>query len=167
MNRRQFTQRLAALAATPALPASLATAATSATPTAAASAGQPHLWAAFVARVHDKASVQMFKRQLSLTDEVATQVYDTLLKDGIISMPNAQGVSHAMNPFKRNFTTGLASTPQSSFARKVERGVDQFLNEDQVKLENDSEPVNPVSPEYEDESVILENPAQCATSNDP
>ena len=71
MNRRQFTQRLAALGAVPVMPAGLATAATSAMPATAASVGQPYLWAAFVARIHDKASVQMFKRQLSLTDEKA------------------------------------------------------------------------------------------------
>ena len=161
MNRRQFTQRLAALAATPALPAGIATAATSA-PAATATATQPYMWAAFVARVHDKASVQMFKRQLSLTDETATQVYNSLLNDGIISAPNAQGVSHAMNPFKRNFATSMASNPQSAFKQKLEEGLDRLLDDEpklDVKAGGDSEPVNPDSPKCEDESVILENPA--------
>ena len=164
MNRRQFTQRLAALGAVPVMPAGLATAATSAMPATAASVGQPYLWAAFVARIHDKASVQMFKRQLSLTDEKAAQVYNTLLNDGVISVPNAQGVSHAMNPFKRNFATGMASTTQSSVKSKIEDGYDRLLEDDQqepvAKVVEDSEPVNSVSPECEDESDILENPAQ-------
>ena len=166
MNRRQFTQRLAALATTPAIPTGLATAATPA-PVAAASVGQPYMWAAFIARVHDKASVQMFKRQLSLTDETAAQVYNSLLHDGIISAPNAHGISNAMNPFKRNFSTSLASSPQSSFVRKVEESVDQLLNDDEMvaqqKADDDSEPVNPDSPDCVYESDIRENPAP----NDP
>ena len=71
MNRRQFTQRLTALGAVPVMPAGLTAAATSAMPAMAASVGQPYLWATFVAHIHDKASVQMFKHQLSLTDEKA------------------------------------------------------------------------------------------------
>jgi hypothetical protein len=167
MNRRQFTQRLAAIAATPILPASI-TSVTMATP-AAASAGQPYLWAALVARIHDKASVQMFKRQLSLTDETATQVYNTLLNDGVISAPNAQGVSHAMNPFKRNFATSIGSTPQSSFKQKIQEGLDHVLDDDQsepqIKEHDDSVPVNPDSPECHDESDVLENPAQCSAQH--
>jgi hypothetical protein len=161
MNRRQFTQSLAALAATPALPAQLASAATT-VPAATASMGQPYLWAAFISRIHDKSSVQMLKRHLSLTDETATQVYKSLINDGVISAPNAQGVSHAMNPFKRNFATSMASNPQSAFKQKVEEGLDRLLDDEpklDLKAADDSEPVNPDSPECEDESDILENPA--------
>jgi hypothetical protein len=164
MNRRQFTQRLAALASVPAMPAGLVTAATTGVPATAASVGQPYLWAAFVARIHDKASVQMFKRQLSLTDETATQVYNTLLNDGVISAPNAQGVSHAMNPFKRNFTTGMATAPQTSLKDMVEDGLDRLLEDDQSdhieKAEQDSDAVNSVSSICEDEPDICENPAK-------
>jgi hypothetical protein len=169
MNRRQFTQSLAALAATPALPARLATAATT-VPAATASMGQPYLWAAFISRIHDKSSVQMLKRHLSLTDETATQVYKALINDGVITAPNPQGVSHAMNPFKRNFATSMASNPQSAFKQKVEEGLDRLLDDEpnlDIKAEDDSEPVNPDSPECEDESDILENPAICPATDDP
>ena len=87
-----------------------------------------------------------------------------MLNDGVISAPNARGVSHDMNPFKRNFTTGMASAPQSSLKSKIEDGYDRLLEDDQqepvAKVVEDSEPVNSVSPECEDESDILENPAQ-------
>jgi hypothetical protein len=170
MNRRQFTQRLAALAATPVLPTSLATVAKAA-PAVATSMEQPYLWASFVARIHDKASVSMLKRQLSLTDETAVQVYNSLVNDGVISAPNAQGISHAMNPFKRNFATSMASNPQSAYKQRAEEGLDRLLGDEdaelRVKDDDDSEPVNSDSPECEDESDIRENPAVCPAADNP
>ena len=169
MNRRQFTQRLAAVAATPMLPTGIASAATVAPVTTTASAGQPYIWASLIARIHDKASVQMFKRQLSLTDDAATQVYNSLMSDGVISAPNAQGVSHAMNPFKRNFASSIGSTPQSSFKQKINDGLDRILDDDQLeestKPRDDSEPVNPDSPKCQNESDLHENSAQCPAEN--
>tara|TARA_R110002096_G_scaffold119038_4_gene257763 strand:+ start:12259 stop:12777 length:519 start_codon:yes stop_codon:yes gene_type:complete len=157
MNRRQFTQRLAALAAAPALPAGLASK-VMATPIV--KNNQAQLWATFVARIHDKASPQMFKRQLSLSDEQARDVFNTLVKDKVLSAPNAQGVSHAMNPFKRNLSTGLASSPQSAFKPKPEKAVenrikDMLDSDDTEKNHNstdDSDPVNQMTPQCVDDT---------------
>jgi len=138
MNRRQFTQRLAAVATAPLVPASLAKSAVAGT----AQASQKHQWAAFIARIHDKASPAMLKRHLSLTDSEAAQVFNNLVKDQIVSRPNEMGFSHAMNPFKRDFGTGLVPAPQSAFKPKVKEVVnkmeqaldkfDEFADGDQV-----------------------------------
>ncbi len=98
MNRRQFTQSLAALAAAPTLPAgALAKAAP-----AVHLSQPPYCWAAFIARVHDKASPAMFKRQLGLSDDMAQNVFDTLLRERVITRPNAMGISQTVTPFKRS-----------------------------------------------------------------
>jgi len=158
MNRRQFTQRVAALATTPFVPATILP---------VLHIGQPYLWAAFIARIHDKASISMFKRHFSLTDEKATQVYNALVSDGTISPPNAQGISHAMNPFKRNFAASMVSAPQSAFKNKLKNELNQLIEEGPSEVLDDSEPVNPVSPECEHEPDILQNPADCVTKISP
>lgn len=168
MNRRQFTQRLAAIAATPAMPAGMIGS------TAAAAAARPlhqfqhpYSWAAFISRIHDKASPQMFKRHLALDDDTAKKVFDTLVRENVISAPNAMGLSHAMNPFKRNFGASIGASPQSAFKAKVDDtldkakdALDEFLD-DAPATDADSEPVNLDSSKYEDEPDTCENSSDC------
>lgn len=161
MNRRQFTQRLAALTAAPLIPVPLA--AKAATPLA--TNNQHHLWATFIARIHDKASPQMFKRQLSLTDDQAQSVFNDLVQQKVLSVPNASGISNAMNPFKRNFTSGLASSPQSAFQSSdenkiIDKAKKLLDTEADVELENDSDTVNHDTSQCQDESETNTNPAE-------
>jgi hypothetical protein len=168
MNRRQFTQRLAALATTPALPAGMIGSAVSAGATRPLHQFQhPYSWAAFISRIHDKASPQMFKRHLALDDETAKRVFDTLVRENVISAPNAMGLSHAMNPFKRSFGASIGASPQTAFKARVEDTVDkakdaldEFLEETDTPA-LDSEPVNLDSSKYEDEPDTCENFQQC------
>ena len=173
MNRRQFTQRLAALAATPLLPGS--TLAKAAAPAAAPMHAftHPYSWAAFVSRIHNKASPDMFKRQLSLSDEMAKQVYDTLIKENVITAPNAVGISQATQPFRRDISAIQNLQPEKAFDKKpaelkAKRG--ETLDEERqdttpevektdedIKLEADSETVNQETTELEDDKTNLED----------
>jgi len=151
MNRRQFTQRLAAVAAAPLVPTGLASSAVAGT----AQVSQKHQWAAFIARIHNKASPAMLKRHLSLSDGEATQVFNALVKDQIISRPNQMGISHAMNPFKRDFGTGLAPTPQAAFKPKVQEAaqkLDQAMDDLDQFVDSDSVTVNQDTPKCEDDT---------------
>jgi hypothetical protein len=157
MNRRQFTQRITALAAVPLMPAGMVTkAAATATPVAANS--NHHMWATFIARVHDKASPEMIKRTLSISNEQAEGVFRDLVRDKILSTPNSAGVSHAMNPFKREFSAGLSSPqsafqpkPESALKERAEKLMEPESNEDTQQISDDSDTVNHHTPECSDE----------------
>lgn len=100
MNRREFTRNLAAAAALPALPAKALGLPAAAAPVALSQ--HPYNWAAFIARVHDTASPRMFQRYLRVSDDMSHQICSVLQSQGVITAPNAAGISRAMSPFSRN-----------------------------------------------------------------
>lgn len=108
MKRRRFLQGLTAAASLPALPLPAATVFGGATGAAGASGAaaatgvagaQTYLWAEFVARVHDRASPAMLERLLKIDAGTARRVYGELLRDNIITAPDAFGLSRATNPY--------------------------------------------------------------------
>ena len=97
MKRRTFLTNLAATAAVPMMPMK---ALASVAPTAAAaSMDQPYLWASFITRVHNNASPAMLQRLLKLDKSMASRVYSELVKNNVVTPPNAYGISRAVNPF--------------------------------------------------------------------
>ncbi|GHA52448.1 hypothetical protein GCM10008927_17380 [Amylibacter ulvae] len=164
MNRRQFTQSLAALISAPAIPA--AALAKTATTTPLHMFQHPYSWAAFTARIHDKASPAMFKRQLALTDEMAQHVYDVLLKENVITMPDALGVSKTLKPFGRSAerVANLYSqnTDQASLKSNLRERAEKMLNDDEAgEIEsNDSNSVNHQVTQSEHERTIPQNTTQ-------
>lgn len=153
MNRRQFTQGLAALATTPALPAkTLAGAATAAKAAIPLHQYQhPYSWAAFVARIHDKASPEMFARQLSLSDKMAREVYDTLLREKVIGLPDAAGISRAFNPFRQSPEQVLQFQAQT--AEQAPQSAHKTPEADQTEPEQQTEPAP--EPEDTDDSPVV------------
>jgi len=173
MNRRQFTSGLATVAALPKLPL----------PAAGAVSAQPlhmykppYVWAAFIARVHDKASPATLKRHLNLSDADAKHVFDTLLKEGVLTAPNTAGVSTPLAPFKRSvdqmirFQTAStqAAHPAAEKSRPAELW-DQLTNEtDQTDLNLVNQDLPP-SPDDDTESTppIVHNDTPNDTGSDP
>ncbi|MEM7439357.1 MAG: hypothetical protein AAF393_07150 [Pseudomonadota bacterium] len=97
MKRRTFLQAASAAVATPALP--IAANAAPVVAAAPAAAAQPYIWAEFVARVHNSASPAMFQRLLKLDEATANGVYRELLRDKVITAPDAFGISKAARPY--------------------------------------------------------------------
>ncbi|PIB24164.1 hypothetical protein BFP76_02735 [Amylibacter kogurei] len=163
MNRRQFTQSLAALISAPAIPS--AALAKTATTTPLHMFQHPYSWAAFTARIHDKASPAMFKRQLALSDEMAQHVYDVLLKENVITLPDAMGVSKTLQPFgrsaKRVAHMATQQLEQGSTNSKLRDGVDKILNDDSSEIESDdSNSVNHQVTKLDHERTIPQNTAE-------
>lgn len=111
MKRRTFLQGLSAAATAPLIPAgALAQGARSAGMAAAAT--QPYLWAEFVARVHDRASPAIFERLLKLDSDTARRVYAELLRDKVLTAPDAFGLSRAANPYPQvHVSAGIGNGP--------------------------------------------------------
>ena len=124
MNRRQFTQSLGALLSAPALPAKALTN-ISAAP-AAASAMNPQIWGAFVARARGTISAEMLTRELNFSGPVAKQVLDGLVKTNIISPANAQGVFAATSPITAPMQMGLVPSPSTLSKKLQEKARDQL-----------------------------------------
>ncbi len=96
MNRREFTTSIAALAATPALPFGAFTPATAA-PAAALPPGA-YAWAQLIARAQNKCSPATLARHLHVDINTATQLFDTMVRDGVLRAPGAVGIAQATNP---------------------------------------------------------------------
>lgn len=136
MNRRQFTKGLTTLAASPLMPLSAIGAASAETVLLHQSV-QPYNWAAFIARVHNKASVKMFKRHLNLDDDQAHDVLKVLLREKVIAAPNPQGISQCAEPFVRGISTlGNVTKP---FVNHAGKG----MNVPKPKTPNKSTSINP------------------------
>ena len=94
MNRRQFTQRLAALFAAPALPAPTIASSSATSATAGAiPAGALH-WARYLQDLHATCTPSMLKSLLSLSDHAAQSLHRQLVTQGVIGQTGAvaQGV---------------------------------------------------------------------------
>lgn len=118
MKRRHLLQGLFALISLPALPlraATAATATTAATGAAGMAGSQAYLWAEFVTRVHNRASPAMLERLLKIDADTAARVYGELLRDNVITAPDAFGLSRATNPYPqaRVVAGGRAAQPQT------------------------------------------------------
>ena len=136
MKRRSFLQSLAAAATLPALPFK---ALASAAPTAAA-LDQPYLWATFVSRVHNNCSPAKLQRLLKMDEGTAKAVYSELIKNNVITPPNAYGFSQAVNPYPQ--ATMLNNAPKT-VAKTVEtQRVKPKLKAETEEKEDDSQSVN-------------------------
>ncbi len=94
MNRRDFTKLSAAAAASAALP--LPALAQSAAPRAAGQAG--YIWAVAMAKSQGRVSREMLTGQLGLTPRAARAMQARLVTRGVVSTPNAAGISRAIAP---------------------------------------------------------------------
>jgi hypothetical protein len=152
MNRRQFTQRLAAILSAPAMPmAGLAKAA----PVAgtAAAAGTMYMWSAFISRAHNKCTPGMLMRLLKLEQAEADEIYSQLIADEIITPADAFGLSQAVKPLYPELTPGIgtmtrATSPNSDSVKRVAR---KLMREDADDPVEDSPTVNQDKAELGDE----------------
>jgi hypothetical protein len=119
MNRRQFTASLAALAATPILPFGAITPAAAA-PVAAFPPGA-YAWAPLVARAQNKCSPATLAQHLHLDANAATQLFNTMVRDGVLRAPGAVGIAQAANPID------ASGTRAPSFFTKMNSHLEQAL----------------------------------------
>lgn len=142
MKRRSFLQGLSAAAATPMVPGGALARMTTSGGMAAASA-QPYLWAEFISRVHNRASPAMFERLLKLDGDTARRVYGELLRDNVVTAPDAFGLSRAANPYPQaHVTAGMrssATTSQPAPKKETPSNVRKVLPSEDVEDERDEE----------------------------
>jgi hypothetical protein len=154
MKRRAFLTNLAATAALPMVPFK---ALASTTPAAAASVQQPYLWASFITRVHNNASPSMLQRLLKLDEGVAKQVYSELVKNNVVTSPNAYGISRAVNPFPQPGMAHLQSRLSSKVVKTSDKALKLNTSEDSFEKSEDSPPVNQEMTASEDEHILNES----------
>jgi hypothetical protein len=157
MNRRQFTHRLSALFATPLLPTPAL--AGIASPIAAAARPlhhfkYPYAWAAFTARAHGKASPEMFEKLLGLPTNQAKEAYAVLMRENVLSAPNALGISRALNPINKSHSELVKLNAQKRIERALKLEQDILEQEETSEAENDSPSVNRDRAELMDETDI-------------
>ena len=98
MNRRDFGKTLGAAMAVPALPVKAAAPAV-----APVIYEQTFLWAGFLSRIYNGASVKMLKNHFRLSDSDATAMMQKLYQANIINAPDAAGKATAVQPYLRKF----------------------------------------------------------------
>ena len=174
MKRRTFLTNLAATAAVPMMPMK---ALASVAPTAAAaSMDQPYLWASFITRVHNNASPAMLQRLLKLDKSMASRVYSELVKNNVVTPPNAYGISRAVNPFPQpgmaHMQGQAASQSVSASKKSVKLDTKEGAETDEIEpveasqseSQQDSPPVNQDVAGSEDEHIVNES---VASTTDP
>jgi hypothetical protein len=108
MNRRQFTASLGAISGAAALPLSAAPAVTSAlSPVPAAT----YSWAQLIVRAQAKTDPAMLARHLKLSPDVAHNLFQTLIRDGILRAPTTAGIAQASKPIQASGQSLRAHRP--------------------------------------------------------
>jgi hypothetical protein len=103
MNRRDFTRGLASFGLIPAVP--LPSLAASATKTvAAASAEHMYFMGWYTARLNKTCSPDMLVRELNVQADVASEIFNKLVKSRTISAPDALGTSRTLDPLAKSFS---------------------------------------------------------------
>lgn len=113
MNRREFTASLAALAATPTLPIGVSAAAA---PKSAFVPAGTYAWAQLIARAQTRCDPAMLARQLRLTDGAAEQLFNEMIRDGVLRMPGGAGMAQAVQPIN---ATGTPAQRKLSKLRRI------------------------------------------------
>ena len=162
MKRRTFLTNLAATAALPFVPMKALAAAA---PTAAtASMEQPYLWASFITRVHNNASPAMLQRLLKLDEGMANRVYSELIKNNVVTSPNAYGISRAVNPFPQPGMAHMQGQAASQTVKTSDKPVELKDISEKSTSEDDSSPVNQEVTASTDEQTSDES---LSTAQDP
>lgn len=134
MNRRDFTRSLAAFGLAPLVPvASL----TKSLPAAAAAVGSGteltfiNAWSAHYVRKTGSCSPDQLAKHFGLVPETAKIVTNGLIEKGVLTTPNALGVSRAVNPLP----TVLAKATKPSPSKMLER-IQETLKSEPVPSQN-------------------------------
>lgn len=132
MNRREFTFGLGAVAAAPVVPV-----AALGNPIVISNAAMGHFkLAKLIARAHDKCSNAMLMRHLKVDAQMAAEVEQLLLSKNVITEPNLQGFSRAINPMNLNCVPkeALHSPKITSTISETGKKLKKLVNE-QVETE--------------------------------
>lgn len=106
-----------------------------------------YIWGAHYARLKGDCSADILAGRFDLAPEVAHEINRRLIKNGVISVPNALGISQARNPHLSSIrTTGQMVTkvkpkPSSGdLTQKMHRKLDEFVDEqiDEAALEDEN-----------------------------
>lgn len=140
MNRRDFAKSLAALGLAPALPSLPAAAA----PAPAAAAFTPYMYGlgAHLARSTGGCSAAILARKLSLAPAAAQAMQAQLLRQGIVTAPNAAGLAIASEPYMQgaklmraavgSSTDGLKSTARDWLDAQIEAMGDEEPSDPEI-----------------------------------
>lgn len=128
MNRRQFAASLGVVAALPLMPLPLktATVASAELPPAA------YAWAHFFARAQPSMSAAKLARFLKVDGSVASQLFNQLITDGVLSAPSAIGTARAVQP--------VQNPTQTSLTQRLQKVAKSLVKDDTSGLECEQAP---------------------------
>jgi hypothetical protein len=109
MNRREFSQMLVAGAATTAVPLPVGGAVTKPAPKGL------YAWAVAMTKAQNRVSVDVLSARLNVSSDVARGLMTRLQTRGVVTLPNAAGVSRAVAPVFQ----GLAGVTQGAISATV------------------------------------------------
>ena len=132
MSRRQFTASLGALSGAAALPTTVLPVTASALPAVPAAT---YSWAKLIVRAQAKADPAMLARHLKLTPDAARNLFQTLIRDGVLRAPSAVGVAKAAQPLQSSGKT-LRATPK--LQREVKAAWDYINDADEALVNQES-----------------------------
>lgn len=134
MNRREFTQGLAAVAATPALPLKAIAAGSSTASAAVATAGNftPYAYTCAVhyAQMMGRASPEILVKEFGIPASSARAITARLIKKGILLAPNAIGVSRAAQAIAPAAKPVVPTLPKAAKPPEMAKLAKELLLED-------------------------------------
>ena len=131
MNRREFTKSIAAAGIAPLVPlpagatASVAKVAPNFSPFS-------YMWSAHYARLKGDCSAEILAGRFDLAPDVAREINRRLIKNGVISVPNALGISKATTPH----LSGIKTTGQMAAKVKSGKSPGDLLQKAKAKLDD-------------------------------
>lgn len=129
MNRRQFTASLG-VAALPFPAFSTVAACAPAVP------ASTYAWAQLIVRAQSKVDPAMLARMLRLSPDVATELFSSLVRNGVLRAPCAAGIAQAVRPIQ---ATGRSAAPSNALRRTL-ANTWEHIAQDAKPLVNDIDP---------------------------
>jgi len=147
MNRRRFTQSLAAVLSLPAMPSlALRSTATAAVPAAAAVPTQARFWAIYISALHGDCPPQTLQTLLNVPAQEAKSYLSQLIAEGVIKP----------NPLLKNTVRELVKTDQDSVIDRFKKRLEMKAQKEPAATKETLEQANPFEPEEMSEFELLD-----------
>ena len=96
--------------------------------------GRLYAWAVAIARAQNRASPALFAQQLGISKDAATELYRSMIANGVIRAPMFGGLARAAQPLFKGGHIVAADTQvtlaASAKPKDMKRALDKFLEDD-------------------------------------
>ncbi|MGB7318850.1 MAG: hypothetical protein WBC85_12865 [Planktotalea sp.] len=137
MNRRTFNTGLVGGAVAAVMPIPAAAKAVSAT-----QSGPLYAWAVAIARAQNRASPTLLAHQLRISQAAASELYASLIANGVIRAPLFGGMAKASEPLFRGSKLRVVKArlgePARAKLNDIKQALDRVVSEDAPELETDA-----------------------------